>query len=137
LEGLHEMTPKEFLSKLDVETKGHLSAIHEIILRHDKKVKAGVQKMMGKEMICYSEEGVFKYALANMKNYMTLHAMPMYAAGVLQKKYSAKLPKAKFQKGCVNFKSAAEMPLDIVDELIGDCATVDYSAIIARFKTKK
>lgn len=131
------MTPKEFLSKLNAETKAHLSAIHEIILKHDKKVKAGVQTMMGKEMICYCEEGMFKYAVASMKNYMTLHAMPMYAAAVLHKKYSAKLPKAKFQKGCVNFRSASEMPLDVVEELMKDCAAVDYAGIIARYKKKK
>lgn len=60
--------------------------------------------MMGKEMIVYKEGGFFKYALANMKHYMTLHAMPMYAFPAILKKYRGLLPDVTFQKGCVNFK---------------------------------
>ncbi len=130
------MTAREFLSKQDSDVQRHLSAIHGIIVRHDAKVKASVEKMMGKEMIVYKEDGIFKYALANMKHYMTLHAMPMYAFPAIFKKYKALLPEAKFQKGCVNFKNSGAMPLDLVEDLIKDCAAMDYASIVAKYRKK-
>ncbi len=123
------MTPTEFLSKQDLATRQHLSAIHSGIIQHDPKITAKVETMMGKEMIVYKEGGFFKYALANMKHYMTLHAMPMYAFPAILKKYKGLLPDVKFQKGCVNFKNAEAMPLDILEKLIRDCAKEDYASL--------
>ncbi len=131
------MTPKQFLSKLDASSKPLLTAIHNAIIKHDKKVDAKVQGMMGKEMICYCEDGVFKYAVSRGKSHMSLHIMPMYASPALHNKYSAILTKAKFQKGCINFKNAEQMPVEVVAELIKDSASVDYSAIVAMYKKKK
>jgi hypothetical protein len=56
---------------------------------------------------------------------MSLHAMPIYGSSVLYSKYKNLLPLANFQKGCINFKNAEEMPLDITEQLIKDCSKVD------------
>jgi len=118
-----------FLSKQTSERKQILSAIHKIIVAGDKNAKAEIGTMMGKEMILYKTSEVFKYGLSSVKSHMSLHAMPIYGSGKLHSKYAKLLNQAKLQKGCINFKNSEEMPLDIVRQLIDDCAKVDLVAI--------
>jgi hypothetical protein len=84
---------------------------------------------MGKEMIVYKAPGIFKYGLSGLQNYMSLHVMPIYGSATLYSKYKNLLRKAKFQKGCINFKNEEEMPLEIVRQLMADCAKIDLLAI--------
>ena len=58
--------------------------------------------------------------------------MVMYASSTrfggsgLCEAYQTLLPKAKFQQGCINFKSAEQFPLDIAKKFIIDMAAVEY-----------
>lgn len=106
-----------------------LSDIHSIILEQDKTVIAEISPMMGKEMIIYKSRGVMKYGLAGVKNYMSLHMLPVYASKPLYEKYKSLLDKASFQKGCINFDTGEKMPLDIVRRLFSDCARIDLAKI--------
>ncbi len=119
------MEVKDFLNSLSSERKDLLTKINKIILTEDKSVKAEIGKMMGKEMIIYKCPGSFKYGLAGNKDYMSLHCLPIYGSEILHKKYSQMLSKAKIQKGCINFKSEDEIPLNIIKELIQDCSKID------------
>ncbi len=119
------MPVKIFISSQPSERQTILSKLHNIILEEDVKVTATVEPMMGKEMIVYKCKGIMKYGLASGKNYMSLHAMPIYGSENLHKKYKALLPEANFQKGCINFKSGDEMPLEIVRSLMADCSKID------------
>lgn len=114
-----------------------LTDIHSIILELDKSVIAEISPMMGKEMIIYKSRGMMKYGLAGVKNYMSLHVLPIYASKTLYEKYQALLDKASFQKGCINFDTAEKMPLDIVRRLFSDCARVDLVKIREDFMKEK
>lgn len=131
------MSIKEFISSQPAERQGLLTSIHEIIMATDKTVKAAIKPMMGKEMIIYDAPEMFKYGLASVKNYMSLHIMPIYASPTLYSKYQGLLDKASFQKGCINFKHAEEMPLEIVKQLFEDCSKVDLKAIKESFTKSK
>jgi hypothetical protein len=102
-----------------------MKALHEAIIKNAPSVEPVVGTMMGKEMILYNDRGSFKYGLAAPKDYMSLHVLPMYMNVPLHSKYVALLPKANFQKGCINFKNAEEMPVEIAARLISDCAPID------------
>jgi len=119
----------QFINRQLKDRQRLLTGIHKIILKEDKAVKAKIKPMMGKEMIVYHAPGAFKYGLASAKNYMSLHVMPIYGSASLYSKYKALLPRANFQKGCINFKIEEEMPLDIVRQLIQDCSKIDLLAI--------
>ena len=116
------MTPSDYLKKQDTDRKNILTSIHKIISDSHPKLKARVGDMMGKEMILYEMDGAFMYALASVKTHMSLHNIIMYGHAPLYAKYSKLLNKAKFQKGCANFKNAEQMPLDIVTEFMKDSA---------------
>jgi hypothetical protein len=124
------MSVADYIIKQPVERREILSAINEVIIRVDKHVKAEVGTMMGKEMILYKTSGVFKYGLSIVKKHISLHVLPIYGSPTLHARYQKLFDKAKLQKGCINFKNANEMPLNIVADLINDCAKVDMVAIM-------
>ncbi|MCX6305894.1 MAG: DUF1801 domain-containing protein [Bacteroidetes bacterium] len=128
------MTVTEFLSEQSPENRLILTEINDIIVNADKNVTAEIGLMMGIEMILYKTKGFFKYGLSITKSHFSLHLMPIYASPALHATYKNLLNKAKFQKGCINFKKAEEMPLDIVRELLDDCARVDLIALMEKYK---
>ncbi len=121
--------PTDYISAQPEERQEILSAIHSIILAEDKTVVAAVEPMMRQEMIIYKCNGTMKYGLAGVKKYMSLHLLPIYMSKPLFEKYQALLNNASFQKGCVNFDSGEQMPLDIVRQLIADCSKIDLAKI--------
>jgi len=123
------MSISAFISKQPLERQELLSQLHEIIIQKDKTVTPVIAPMMGKEMIIYNAPGIFKYGLSSVKNYMSLHVLPIYGSTTLYEKYKRLLKEANFQKGCINFKNKDEMPLNIVKDLIADCSKIDLLAI--------
>jgi hypothetical protein len=125
------MDPKiqAYISAQGTDRQGLLSAIHTLILERDQEVIAVVEPMMGKEMIIYKSNGMMKYALSSVKKHISLHVLPMYGSPALHDTYKSLLSKAHFQKGCINFTTAEEIPLNIVGQLFSDCAKIDLAAI--------
>jgi hypothetical protein len=134
------MSITEFISNQSKERQELLSQLHEIIIQNDKTVTPIIAPMMGKEMIIYNAPGTFKYGLSSVKNYMSLHVLPMYGSTILYEKYKRLLKDANFQKGCINFNNKDEMPVKIVKDLIADCSKIDLRALRENYlksKTKK
>lgn len=132
------MTITEFINTQTPERHDVLNKIHEIILQEDTSVAAKVGMMMGKEMILYNSPGNFKYALSSVKKHISIHAMPLYCSTEIHSKYQNLLPKANFQKGCVNFNDETELPLSILTSLMAECSKVDLQAIREEYlKSKK
>lgn len=120
---------KNYILSQPAERQSILFDIHAIILDQDRSVTSEIEPMMGKEMIIYKCNGLMKYGLAGVKNYMSLHVLPMYGSTLLYEKYKLLLSKANFQKGCINFDTSEKMPLDIIRQLISDCSKVDLKKI--------
>lgn len=132
------MTATEFISQQPAERQGLMTALHNAIISNDATVIPVIEPMMGKEMIIYKEAKYMKYGLASVKNYMSLHCLPMYMNPVLHGRYEPLLPAAKFQKGCINFASADELPVDTAAALIKDCSAISIAALLeARNRKKK
>ena len=116
----------DFIKNQPIERIEILTAIHEIIMEHDKTVAPNVEKMMGKEMIIYKCGGVMKYGLSSVKKHISLHVMPIYCLPELHHKYANLLDKASFQKGCINFQDSSEMPLEIVKQMFIEFSAFDF-----------
>jgi hypothetical protein len=133
-----DMEIELYINSQPVDRQKILSDIHKAIIENDKSVIAKVELMMGKEMIIYKGKGVMKYGLASVKNYISLHLMPIYGSNTLHSKYKTLLPLANFQKGCINFNNENEMPIEIVRELIIDCSSFDLAKMREEYlKSKK
>ena len=131
------MNAKEYISSTAADCQALLTALHNMIMKNDPNVSVVVKPMMGKDMILYEERSYMKYGLASTKKYMSLHCLPMYMNPALHEKYEKLLPAAKFQKGCINFTDAAEMPIGIVTALIIECAAINIAEVLENRKKKK
>jgi len=129
------MTVDEFIAKQDAANREIISSIHAIIVKNNKRVKPEVDKMMGQQMIQYKLGGVFMYGLGIGKSHISLHLLPMYGSPDVYNKYIKLLDKAKFQKGCINFTKAEQMPVKIVADLIKDSVKCE-DFIVERYKLK-
>lgn len=128
------MSITEFISGAPSERQAVLTALHEAIMANDPTVIPVVKPMMGKEMILYEERGYMKYGLASTKQYMSLHCLPMYMNPALHQQFEKLLPDAKFQKGCINFKDEAGMPVAVMAKLITECSAISIAAILEKRK---
>ena len=126
---LHMTNSEAYIAHQPAERQQLLTSLHQLITECDITVAPVAEPMMGKEMIVYKHRGMMKYALASVKNYMSLHVLPMYGYAPLYEKYKVLLPQAAFQKGCINFTGAGEIPLDIIKQLLTDCASIDMVKI--------
>jgi len=131
------MTVSEYISSMPFDRQALLNVLHETIMANDPTVNPVIKPMMGKEMILYEERGYMKYGLASIKNYMSLHCLPIYMNSPLHAKYVELLSAAKFQKGCINFTDAAAMPPAIVAALIADCSSISIAAMLENRKRNK
>lgn len=120
---------QDYIAAQPEERQKVLQSLHDTILANDKKVQAVVEPMMGKEMIIYKGGKMMKYGLAGVKDYMSLHALPIYMNPPLHEKYKALLNRASFQKGCINFTSAEQMPLPVIKKFITECSAIDLEKI--------
>jgi hypothetical protein len=129
---------QDYIKRQPQERQAVLTAIHKAILKNDSTVSPVIEPMMGKEMIIYKGKKMMKYALASVAQYMSLHALPIYMNVPLHAKYKSLFDKASFQKGCINFTSAQQMPLALVGQFIAECAPIDLEKIREdQLKSKK
>ncbi len=131
------MTISEFISVQPEERQELLTQLHEIIIQKDKTVTPIISPTMGKEMIIYNAPGSFKYGLASVKKYISLHVLLMYGSTIIYEKYKGLLNKANLQKGCINFKNKEKMPLKIVKDLITDSLKIDLRALRENYLKSK
>jgi hypothetical protein len=129
---------KDFIKRQPEDRQAVMTSIHNAILKNDSTVSAVIEPMMGKEMIIYKGKKMMKYGLASMAQYMSLHALPIYMNQVLHSKYKSLFDQASFQKGCINFTSAEQMPLSVVAQFIGECSSIDLEKMREeQLKSKK
>jgi hypothetical protein len=131
------MDIKDYILKQPLVRQNILAGIHRTIVEEDKSVTSQVQTMMGKEMIVYKCNGQMKYGLSSVKNYMSLHVLPIYGSIELHSKYKTLLNKANFQKGCINFNNEDNMPVDVIRQLIIDCSALDLRKIKEEYLKQK
>ncbi len=132
------MTGNQYLETLPAEEKELFNSYRKIILATDKTITEEIGKMMSIEhAFIYKQEKAFKYAMARTKNHFTFHCMVMYGFPKMIEELKPKLKKVVFQKGCINFKSMEDFPLDVFEDCMKIWASVDYMAILRKYNKIK
>lgn len=128
------MTPKEFLETLPPDRRAVIAKLRTMILKGDPLVREVVSVFMGREALVYLQGDIFKYALAVGKEHMSLHSMVLYGSKTLHENFRKMMPKVKFQKGCLNFKSTSQLSLPLAEKLIKEMAACEFPP--AQFKER-
>lgn len=132
------MEIEQYISTLSEGTQKGIRQFRKVISENDKAVSESFGKFMSNpNAISYNEQGVFKYGLTVAKNYISFHSLVMYSNPELMDELKSKLPKAKFQKGCINFKSLDEFPESVLTAHMQRSSKIDFSPVINRYLKKK
>ena len=142
------MSPKAptvtaFLSRLPTSRRKEVERVRTVIQRH---LPAGYEEAISKNMLVYqvplarygetyNGQPLWYVALASEKSYLSLHLMSIYGdaaqAQRLKDGFRAAGKKLDMGKACIHFKSADDLPLDVIGAAVASMP-VDWWIDIAR-----
>ncbi len=125
---------QEFLNNLPTDRKTEVEKVWQVIRDN---MPSGYSEEIDAKFLSFRVGKDWYVALANQKNYITLHLMPIYVYPELRAKFDAANQKLKCGKGCINFKNAEDLPLATIAEIISATPADSYRAKIQSVKTKK
>lgn len=143
-------TIPEYLSELAPDARADISKVRGVIR---KNLPAGYKESLHWGMICYSVplsrypdtyngQPLCYAALAAQKNYHSLYLMNVYTTPAEEKafkaRYEASGRKLDMGKSCVRFRSAHDLPLDVIATVIAKTPVDEFISTYekARRKTK-
>jgi len=128
----------QYINTLSDSEQQVIRQFRKAIAENDSAVSESFGKFMSNPYaISFNQQGVFKYGLTVAKNYISFHSLVMYTNPELMTELKLKLPKPKFQKGCINFKTLDEFPESVFAEHIQTSSKIDFSPMIKRYLKKK
>lgn len=106
---------KSYLAGLPPERREAIERVWQMVREN---VPAGYTEQITSKFLTYMADGEWFLALANNKNYISLHLCSIYIFPELKAKLDNAGKKVKGGKGCINFKRAEDLPLDTIAEII-------------------
>jgi hypothetical protein len=142
-------TVEEYLREIPADRRPHIEAVRAVIKKHLPK---GYEEAMRWGMISYeiplsvypstyNKQPLAYAALAAQKNFNTVYLMTAGNKTVEQKlRVGSKKAGKKLDlgKSCIHFKSADDLPLDVIGEIVASTPPKDWIAIVeARVPAKR
>jgi hypothetical protein len=139
-------TVAEYLEELPVDRRKTISAVRAVVRKHLPK---GYKETMGYGMICYSVplstypdtyngQPLCYAALAAQKQKCSLYLMNVYGDGPTANAFKDGFKKAgkklDMGKSCVRFKTADDLPLDVIGKTI---AATSMTAFIGQYERSR
>lgn len=131
-------TIAEYLDELAPDRREQIETVRDVVL---KNLPEGYAESMNWGMITweiplerypktYNKQPLMYAALASQKNYISLYLMCVYAhdgkMGEFERRFKESGKKLNMGKSCVRFKSADDLPMDLIAETIASTTVDDY-----------
>lgn len=113
----------DYLANLPADRKDAVERVWKAVR---ESMPAGYTEQISPKYLMFSADGEMYVSLANQKNYISLHLMPIYVFPELKAKLNASGKKLKGGKSCVNFLRAEELPLKVLAEIVAACRAKDF-----------
>ncbi|MFL5385103.1 MAG: DUF1801 domain-containing protein [Longimicrobiaceae bacterium] len=141
-------TVEEYLAELPEDRRESLSRVREVVLRN---LPAGYEERMNWGLISYeiplarysktyNRQPLTYAALGSQKNYCAVYLMNVYGDGEQARRFKEAFKKAgkklDMGKSCVRFRSADDLALDAVGEVIASTTPEQYIAIYEKAREK-
>jgi uncharacterized protein DUF1801 len=117
-------TPAEYIAKLKEPRRSEVAALDALI----RKAAPNLEPFIHTGMLAYGpwrfktpsgrEGDWFRIGVASNANYISLYVCPVDAKGYIPESYRKALPKAKFGRACVRFKSLGDLDKATLTRLI-------------------
>jgi hypothetical protein len=121
----------QYLASLSAERRLELGQVRDVIVRN---LPSGYEEALAGKILVYqvplarypdtyNGRPLWYVALASQKNYLSLYLMSAYGdsahAQQLREGFKAAGKKLHMGKSCIRFRTAADLPLDVIGKLIG------------------
>ena len=140
-------TPEAYLAEQPADRRAALAEVRDVILRN---LPNGYEETMGSGMIVYgvpnarlampNGQALWYVALAAQKGYNSLYLMSAYGDKAHQKRLRDAFAKAgkklDMGKSCIRFRSADDLQLDVIGELIASVPVEKWIAIFEASRRK-
>lgn len=139
-------TVAQYLSALSPEERAEISKVRRVVKQN---LPRGFSESVQWGMICYTVplsrfsstyngQALCYAALAAQKNYHSLHLMNVYGSPAEEKRFRARFKasghKLDMGKSCVRFRTAGDLPLDLIGETIAATSVDDFIAQYQRVR---
>lgn len=143
------MTATEYLDSLPAECRAAIAAVREIILKH---LPAGYEEAVSYGMLSYqvplrvypdtyNKQPLLYAALASQKSHMALYLCNAYGIPALRQQledgFRAAGKRLDMGKSCVRFKRLADLPLDVIGQVIAATPMDGYIAFARSVHSKE
>jgi hypothetical protein len=139
-------TVKGYLAQLDAGRRKEIEAVRKVIVKH---LPAGFEEVMDFGMICYvvplatypdtyNGHPLPIAGLAAQKNYNSVYLMSVYGDPAIktwfEAAYKSSGKKLDMGKGCVRFRRAQDLPLEVIAQAV---ARVPVDTFVARVRAAR
>ena len=139
-------TAEQYLAELPEERRSEIAAVRDVVRRN---LPEGYRETMDWGMLSwgvplerypdtYNKQPLCYISLAAQKNYNALYLMGVYGDAEreqkLQRGFADAGKKLDMGKSCVRFKLAADLPLEVIGELV---ASMPPDDLIARYEASR
>ncbi len=131
---MSEQNYEQFLNNLPADRKAEVEKVWNVIREN---MPSGYSEEIDAKFLSFKTGKDWYVALANRKNYISLHLLPIYVYPELRAKFDAADKKSKSGKGCINFKKADDLPLEVIAEIISTTPAAIHAAKLKSMKNKK
>ncbi len=131
---MSDQSYQEFLSDLPIDRKTEVEKVWQVVRDN---VPDGYSEEIDEKYLSFKVDKDWYVGLANQKNYISLHLLPIYIYPEFRAKFDEANRKVKCGKGCINFKSAEDLPLETIAEIISSTPAESYKAKIQSLKKQK
>ena len=143
------MTVPEFLDQLPPARRREVDRLRTLIRRH---LPAGYEEVVSKRMLVYqvplarcpdtyNKQPLWYVALASEKSSLSLHLMSIYGdaaqAERLKTGFQAAGKKLDMGKACIHFKTADDLPLEVIGQVVASMPLDRWVAIAQAARRRK
>jgi hypothetical protein len=122
---------EQYLARLPADRRADVDEVWRLVREN---IQSGYTEEIGPKILSFKAGNHWYVALANQKNYISLHLMTVYAFPKLRKKLET-ATNLKMGKGCINFKRAEDLPLETVAEIVAGFKAEDYIAHVNKLRS--
>jgi uncharacterized protein YdhG (YjbR/CyaY superfamily) len=132
--GEQTLSYQKYLDGLPPERRSEIERVWAVVR---ESMPEGYTEEIGPKFISFKAGEEWYVALANQKNYISLHLIPIYVFPELKEKLDSAGKKLNCGKGCVNFKKAEQLPLEVIGEIIGAHDAEGFQAHMRGFRSAR
>jgi hypothetical protein len=128
-----ELSYNNFLDALPPDRRSVVEAVWRVVR---ESVQGGYTEQITPKFLTFMAGKEWYVALANKKNYVSLHLVPLYVFPELKTKLDDSGKKFQCGKGCVTFKRAEDLPLETIAEIVGAYDAEVFQERMRQIRTK-